>query len=132
MDWAAFENNIIELVSSDAPFGMNFTGPAVAPFTFLEAVIRRNSIRNVDGIVNATGLPGGIQVSSCEGLIQEENILDLLPMQSGQTFFTDCGQTDFFANQTSAGMLIQGYNRDTSTSVDELSTHVEDSAICAF
>src|ERR1044071_4203273 len=79
MDWAAFENNIIELVSSDAPFGMNFTGPAVAPFTFLEAVIRRNSIRNVDGIVNATGLPGGIQVSSCEGLIQEENIHNWKP-----------------------------------------------------
>jgi hypothetical protein len=48
--------------------------------------------------------------------------------------FEACNSTEFFANQTSAGALIPGFNIDPTVNVpvDELSTYVEDAAIVAF
>jgi hypothetical protein len=43
-----------------------------------------------------------------------------------------CGSTEFFANLSSSGALIPGYNLETSANATELTTNIDDAAILAF
>ena len=89
----------------------------------------------VDGALDPNPNIDGILVGGCGALIAEENVVEV-PFASGgygkPLRFYSCGATQFFANQSSAGTLNQGYNYDSSTYVPELSTNVEDDTLLAF
>ena len=108
---------------------------ALSPALVIQMLARRNIIRHVDGIPDPS--PGGVSSRStgtllggCGAVIAEENVVDL--DASNPLAFSWCGSSEFFANQTSAGSLIQGYNSASSTAAPELSTNVEDAAVLAF
>jgi hypothetical protein len=127
-----FAGSGIQLAAGEAPANTN-------PVLFPQALMRRNVIRHMDGISDPLQSPlppltssvvHGIFAFSCAGLITEENVVDLEASPSIQ--FATCGGVDFFANQTSAGKLLQGYTHLTTFSTDELTTKVEDTAVLAF
>jgi hypothetical protein len=66
----------------------------------------------------------GFSISSCAALIVEENVIDVETAPPIQ--FASSTQAEFFANKTSGGTLLQGYNADTHSSVPEVSTRVGD------
>jgi hypothetical protein len=111
-------------------------GVSVSPVLYPQVLLRRNIMRQVDGISDPSiGLPAdaasrGIVVQACGTFTAEENVLDLPAAHNID--YNYCGSTGFFANQTSAGALIQGYNHGTSSNSNELSTNVEDAAVLAF
>jgi hypothetical protein len=131
----SFENNVIELVLSlissgwNPPIGIDYYngGTATPPtYLFAQVVIRRNLIHSLDGAVDGSRFPIGIRPWSCAKGVVEESIIDLNssnlgpPVQQWQ-----CGSMAYLNNQTSAGNLIQGYNNDTGTYIDEISTNVD-------
>jgi len=136
LDRLVVENNQLDLIPTPVNWGppcgiqLGFGSP-LGPFPrFQQAVLRRNSVRQVDGLPDPTGLSKAATVEVCGNLITEENVIDLV--SSTPLWFSACGNIDFFANESLAGTLIQGYNFDSSASVSELSTDVEDSALLAF
>ncbi|HEV2392533.1 MAG TPA: hypothetical protein VG146_09240 [Verrucomicrobiae bacterium] len=131
------ENNVVELVPTPTSFGPPFAvlmqgGANNQPLLYDEAVVRRNVIRHIDGLSDS-GRPGdgtGIAVDSCSDLLVEENVMDL--DSSTPVEFEYCGNTEFFANQSSGGVLIQGFNSATNMAVNELSNTLEDAEALAL
>jgi hypothetical protein len=134
------ENNIMDLAPSqtdaDASAGVSLgDGSSASPALFPQVLLRRNIMRQVDGISDPPYTPAmyasqGISVQACGTLTAEENVIDLPAVPNIQQRY--CGSTNYFANLTSAGALIQGYNLETSAYTDELTTNVEDAAVLAF
>ena len=128
------EHNVVELVLTittgiDLPTGIRFErqpgNPAapVSPYAVKHALIRSNVIHHVNNASDSSGLPLAIQLTSCEGAIVEENVIDLDRDDSIQ--FASCGSTKFFNNQSPSGSLVQGYDGDQSQYVNELTTDTE-------
>ncbi len=72
----------------------------------------------------------GIWVQACGTFTVEENIVDL--PDAHNIDYQYCGSAEFFANLTSAGALIPGYNVGTSANTNELTTNIDDAALLAF
>jgi hypothetical protein len=125
----AIEQNIVELVPKitdyGPPFGIFLGIPIVStPPLFRQILIRDNVIRHVDNIPDPLGTYKGMGIfaAGCGELIVEDNVIDLdhvYPIQ-----FRMCGKVRFFANQTSRGLLVQGYEQTTQKYQNELTTDV--------
>jgi hypothetical protein len=134
------ENNLMDLAPSQTENGSTTgvslgDGVGPSPVLFPQVLLRRNIMRQVDGISDPPYTPAnyvsqGISVQACGALTVEENAMDLPAAHNVQQRY--CGSTQYFANQTSAGALIPGYNLDTSSNTDELSTNIDDAAVLAF
>jgi len=138
------ENNVMEIVPSEtnwqSPVAIlfGFAGPVLSPLLVPQAVLRRNSIRHPDGTSDPSLAPvvaqsAGIQVSGCQALIVEENVLDVERPSPLLEYY--CGRTEFFANQTSSGGLVpgaQGTDYTLAVKLGELTTTVEDATLLAF
>ena len=131
------EDNLIELIptptSYGPPIGIELDyGSFVSPPLFRQVVIRRNVIRHVDNASDPPNLPKGIgiQVSGCGNLILEENVVDLDASTPIKYYL--CDKVSFFNNQTSSGILIQGYDTGLSKRADELPVQIEDAWLLAI
>jgi len=118
------EGNSIELAtgapSSEYAVQLDSSGAYVHG----NVVIRDNRIRYVDG---GTGSASGIKVWSAQNLLVRENTLELTPTLP--LLNKNCAAAQYFENRTPAGVLIRGYNEDTSRKYDELETDAEDAFI---
>ena len=72
----------------------------------------------------------GMIANFCGSLVMKENIID--DTSSPPVQFEYCNSAEFFANQSSAGTLLQGYNLGINLSTDELSTNIQDAAVVPF
>jgi hypothetical protein len=133
------ENNLLDLVpvrtNAYRPAGISLgsLGPQVVLYP--QVLLRRNVIRHVDAASDSLVSPLqylsiAIEADLCGALLAEENIVDLEAQYPIVSALSNVAK--FFANQTSAGALIQGYTSATSPKVDELSTAVEDAVLLAF
>lgn len=52
-------------------------------FLTFQAVIRRNQIQSLDGVVDGSGMPTGIWPNNCANGIVEENVIDLNNVNNG-------------------------------------------------
>jgi len=136
------ENNIMDLSPSQSFYyssravqfaqylGSGYFSDLVVP----EVVMRRNVIRAMDGLPDLQSPPyksTGVYAFSCGELIMEENVID--PNSPTAIQFDNCGSTEFFANQTSAGVLALGCSFvNPAVRVSELSTNIEDAALLAL
>ena len=134
------ENNIIELVLTittliDLPTAVRLeripSTPAapVSPYALGQVVVRGNCIRHVDNTTDASALPLGIQLFSCEAAVIEDNVIRLDGTNPIQ--FSGCGTVKFFNNQAPSGLLIQGFDVDNAHSVNELATDADLSLLLA-
>jgi len=137
-DHAVMENNVVELIpnriKAAVAYGISFypTNFATPPL-YQQAVVRRNVVRHMDGIADPVSPPPNgvaIYVNCCGNAVVEENLADL--GAANPISFSSCGSTEFFANQTSAGALIQGYDSAAARNSDELSTRIVDAALFSF
>jgi hypothetical protein len=134
------ENNVMDLAPSQTEVGSSAgvslgDGVSVSPVLFPQVLLRRNIMRQVDDISDPPYTPAnyasqGISVQACGTFTAEENVIDLPAAHNVQQRY--CGSTEFFANMTSAGALIPGYDLGTSSSTNELSTNIDDAAVLAF
>jgi hypothetical protein len=80
----------------------------------------------------------GLQVAAGGGVIIEENVIEQSLIDVTNTNppvqVRARSSLQFFTNQTPAGALIQGFDKDpaVNANVNELSTNVEDAALLAF
>jgi len=100
------------------------------PYVHGEIVVRNNVVRHIDGLLNPSFVSGGVQVASAKKVIVENNVIDVVPSNSVWTL--RCGAAQFLNNQSSSGVLIQGYNNDTMKNYDELETTIADAVLVAF
>ncbi len=126
------ENNLIELGLNVHPQGYGpptgislYAGNFAPVYTFPQAVFRSNVIRQADNAVDTVNGSRGISLYSCGNAIIEDNTIDLNPLYR-IIFFNSSATPECFDNTTPAGVLIQAYNYDTQTTVDELTTNIED------
>lgn len=99
-----------------------------AAYVFQSVIVRDNKIRYLDGTPPASGYVGyGIQVNSAANLIVRNNVVDSEPANPIQN--ARCGSVSYFNNLTSNGTLIQGWDGDTGTLYDELSTEIDDALV---
>jgi hypothetical protein len=108
-------------------------GVHLSPSLYPNVLLRRNVLRQVDGISDPPGAPqpsNGVDLEACGTLTMEENVVDLPAAHSIQ--YEWCVASKFFANLTSGGALIQGYSPGTSTNASELSTNIDDASVLAF
>jgi hypothetical protein len=130
--------NVIDLLPSQTVFnssrGVQLGYESGNFALFPQVVLRRNIIRHMDAVMDfGTYQTLGFVLFSCGALIAEENVIDLDLGTPSPIRFDSCPTAEFFANQTSAGTLIQGATPfDSPSSVNELSTNVEDAALLAF
>jgi hypothetical protein len=137
------ENNWIELALNilssgyGPPIAIDFynSNANVVPPTFLtlQAVIRRNQIQSLDGVVDGSGFPTGIWPNNCANGIVEENVIDLNSVNNGPAVRQAySGSVSYFNNETSSGNLIQGNNWNTGLYLDELSTNLDLALVASF
>jgi hypothetical protein len=135
------ENNIIELVVNPAPYGQGYASGIlvdseafVAPYVFVQALIRGNLIRNVDNAFDVSGTAVGIRLISCQGAVIEDNIINLNSSLQSPPYNIShqaCGSVKYFNNQTPFGLLIQGYDATRGQSVNELAMDTDLSVLLA-
>jgi hypothetical protein len=108
------------------------TNPANPPTLVPQVLLRRNVIRETDGIADPPSryTRMGLQVLSGGGVIIEENTIDA--SDPNPLSFQGCSSAGFFANQTPGGVLIQGQESSSGVKASEVSTDVEDAAVLAF
>lgn len=100
-------------------------------YVFQDVIVRDNKVRYLDGTPPAPGYVGyGIQVNSAANLIVRNNVVDSEPANPIRN--NRCGSVTYFNDLTSNGTLIQGFNADTNTSYDELSTEADDALLMGF
>jgi hypothetical protein len=126
----AVENNMIDLLPTGA-VGINLTRSSPATPLYPQVLLRRNVMRYVDGSTDAQKLGIGIAAAFCGSVLTEENVVDAT--YPAPVFYNTCNSAKFFANQTSAGQLIQGTQFDLNNKMigtaSELSTDVEDAVL---
>jgi hypothetical protein len=84
----------------------------------------------VDG---ASGNGNGIRVYSAKNLLVRENVLDLTPAQPDNPLSSkNCESVAYFGNKTPSGVLLRGYNENSSKRYDELETDAEDALVLAL
>jgi hypothetical protein len=134
------ENNIIETVPSVpnnlAPSGgitlSDPQGAKSAPFTFPQAILRRNVVRTLkDGPDRGSA----VLVQSVGGGLVQDNLVD--SRLGGDTFPPrpmqhNWSHLDYFENQGLAGESYQGYDNDTQRWEDDLGTRLEDALLASF
>jgi hypothetical protein len=138
------ENNVIEQAPPQSYFSIGADAgsvPSIPPVLFPEVLWRRNVIRATDGLADPPASAWtriGLDLQAAGGAIVEENVVDATDAHhvvdapdANAVRFSACATAQFFANQTAAGGLIQGFNNDTKANVSELS-NVEDAAILAI
>jgi hypothetical protein len=121
------EGNSIELATGapGSEYGIQLdSSPTPPPYAHGNVIIRDNRIRYVDG---GTGAASGIKVWSAQNLLVRENTLELTPTLP--LLNKNCAAAQYFENRTPAGVLLRGYNEDTSRKYDELETDAEDAFI---
>ena len=129
---------VSELLS--APTGIGITdnysivppnGPP--PYVFGEVIIRRNTVRLLDGILDPNFAAAAILVTSAKKLLVEDNIVDppVLDLDKPMVHWR-CGQVKYLNNRTSAGALIQGIDGDTRVKRSELEVEIEDAMLLAL
>ncbi len=124
------EGNSLELATgaaaSDYGIQLHSTAPS-GSYPHGKVVIRDNRIRYMDG---GTGSASGIKVWNAQNLLVRENTLELTPALPERPLSNkNCEAAQYFENRTPAGVLIRGYNEDTSRKYDELETDAEDAFI---
>jgi len=132
------ENNVIELIphfnNYGPPRGIGLSAafivdPAFGTFpVFRRVVIRNNTIRYVDNLTEVTPYNLGINFGSCEDVLVENNVIDLL--SPNPLAYGGCTSVRCFNNRDSSGKLIQG--SIGAVKQDELTTFIEDAAILAM
>jgi hypothetical protein len=134
---AIIEGNEIELAPGVASLAAayiddnNSTSYPEAPdYVHGDIFIRDNKSRYIDGVTPTGTSDLAIQINGAKNLAISNNVIDSAntkPMQNQR-----CGSVEYFNNKTPAGLLIQGWNIDTSKKYDELETDAEDALILAM
>jgi len=135
------ENNFIELVLNIIPTGwgppcgilIGWSLAPPAPPIFLQVLVRRNVIHDIDYAFDTSGFPVGIRLLSCGKGVIEDDVIDLNSIWTGpQLFQQACASLKYFNNQTSAGNLIQAYNYDIQQYVNEIASDTDLALLEAF
>jgi hypothetical protein len=131
------ENNVIELlkdreISTLPPVGINLSENQEFqnPYVFRKGIIRRNIIRQVDGLQEPG--PVAISISSFEKAIVEKNVIGLA--RTDAMYHFDCGTVRYFNNRRANGQPIPGYERMSAGPPkvqSELRNKIEDAALLA-
>jgi hypothetical protein len=133
------ERNVIDLVLNllrsgwGPPRGLYFIGSGnAAPYVLRSAIARRNIIRTLDGLLDTSQLPIGLQLDSCENAIIEGNFVNLNTLTA---LFqnTACGPLKYFNDRSATGILLQGYVfGPQSNFVNELQTATDLAASLSY
>ncbi len=107
--------------------GLTGQDPTYPAYPFGDVTIRDNRIRYVDGAFGSNYAGYGIQVNGAKNLLVRNNVIDCAPLNPVRNI--RCGSVEYFNDTTPAGVLIRGYNEDTSRKYDELETDAEDAFI---
>jgi hypothetical protein len=89
--------------------------------------LRGSTVRYVDGAFDGTYAGYAVQANGAKNLIVRNNVVDCAPLNPLRN--RRCGSVEYFDDTTPAGVLIRGYNEDTSRRYDELETDAEDAFI---
>jgi hypothetical protein len=139
------ENNVMEILPAQtnwqSPLAilMGFASAPITPPLVPQAQARRNVIRHPDSGSDpslnppVTAQSAAIQISGCLSQILEENVISVERVNPIQEYY--CGSTQFFANQTPGGALVQGAEGTipaTAVKVQELSTLIDDASVLSI
>jgi hypothetical protein len=142
LDRLVVENNVIELSADlldSGDYGATNGAvdlvdrgliPVPPPYVHGDVIVKNNHVRHVDGLMNPSFASPAITIYSANRVIAEDNVVDLVMANPLRT--ARCGSVHFLNNRNSAGVLIPGYNLDTSRHYDELETAIADAFILAF
>ena len=131
---AIVEGNTIELppavASAVAAVVMDNNESSPPDYVHGDIIIRNNKCRYVDGAAGQVASAAPFQAQGAAHLIVSNNIIETTaahPLTNSV-----CGTATYFNNKTPGGVLLQGWNSDTSRKYDELETEAEDAFIMAF
>ena len=132
------EDNTIELSGNFHPKGwgpprgvMLSSGDYRPIYTFGDVVIRRNLIRQADGVVDSSGQAGGIDLFGCENTGLEDNIIDLNP-NFRIRFNVATKRVLCFNNTDSAGQRIAAFDIFDYHLTTELADRVEEALLLSI
>ena len=120
-------NNLIEwpvIATFTSPEALRLSGSA--SLSFKKLVIRDNIIRRMDSSTNGSEV--GMQLTSWEDAIVENNVIDLGAPDSAFVEDGSSPQIKFFNNLMSDGTLLRGYNTAAGRHDRELADDLEDAA----
>ena len=91
-------------------------------YPYLEILIRGNLIRHVGDVADSLAI--GIYFIKVENALVQENVIDAAV---GRPIVqNNAGALEYLDNETSSGVLRQGFDEVTLLTIDELSTKLED------
>jgi hypothetical protein len=129
------EGNVIELrqgVSSQRAVlaSDNASTAPVYDYVYGDVIVRNNKIRYVDGAAPNDSGATLIELKGAKNVMVQYNVLDTIattPLVNQR-----CGNATYFNNKTPGGVLVQGWNSDTSRKYDELESEAEDAFVMAM
>jgi hypothetical protein len=134
---AIVEGNIIELaaVSGAVAIGVadnNDSNPysELPDYVHSDLIVRNNKVRYVDGAAPNDSGATIIDLRGAKNAMVQNNVLDTiatLPLNNRR-----CGSATYFNNRTPGGVLLRGWNSDTSRKYDDLETEAEDALVMSM
>jgi hypothetical protein len=131
---AIIEGNVIELAQVSGAIALavadnNDGGTYQEPpdYAHGDLIIRNNKIRYLDGAAPNDSGAILIELKGAKNVMVQNNVLDTIattPLVNQR-----CGSATYFNNKTPSGVLLRGWNSDTSRKYDELETEAEDAFI---
>lgn len=134
---AIVEGNIIELAAVSGAVAIaavdnNDSSPysELPDYVHGDVIVRNNKIRYVDGAAPNDSGATLVDLRGIKNIIVQNNVLDTI----ATTPLTNlrCGNATYFNNKTPGGVLLRGWNGDTSRKYDELETEAEDALVMAM
>ncbi len=93
-------------------------------------IVRSNKIHYLDGTFDTGNGGYAIHVNGAKNLHTQNNVAECAPANPARN--QRCGAVTYFNNKTPSGILVQGWNSDTSRKYDELETEAEDAFVMAL
>lgn len=141
VDRIVIENNVIELADRKyyewgTPFGIWIADNALIspppPYPHGEAIVRRNVVRYVDGIVNSDNNAFAVYVAGTKKALVSDNIVDTATAWQPNPITQARSQVQYFNNSSADGASVRGHNADTGKRLDELETTIQDATLLAI